>query len=141
MMSGIRGKDTAPELRLRSLLHRAGFRFALHDPSLPGRPDIKLTRYSAVIQVQGCFWHGHDCPLFKLPESNAEFWQVKIASNQARDMRNEQLLRERGWRLLTVWECALRRPGLPDATLVRQVTRWIKSGAPSSEIRGQPKLT
>jgi DNA mismatch endonuclease (patch repair protein) len=97
---------------------------------------MKLTRYKAVIQVHGCFWHGHRCPLYRVPASNSEFWREKIASNQARDGRNERLLRERGWRLLTVWECALRRPGLPDATLVRRVTRWIESGASTGQIRG-----
>jgi DNA mismatch endonuclease (patch repair protein) len=108
----------------------------LHDRSLTGKPDIKLTRHRAVIEVRGCFWHGHDCPLFKVPKSNVGFWRLKIATNQARDRRNEKLLREQGWRLLTVWECALRRPGLPDATLLQKVTRWIKSGATNAQIRG-----
>lgn len=138
-MSGIRGKDTRPELRLRSLLHRAGYRFKLHDRSLPGTPDIKLTRYKAVIQVQGCFWHGHHCHLFKLPSSNSSFWREKIASNQARDQSNAARLQEQGWRLLTVWECALRRPGLPSGELLRRASRWIESDRPSGKIQGRSR--
>ena len=81
MMSGIRGKNTRPELLIRKGLHARGFRFRLHDKRLPGKPDLVLPKYSAVIFVHGCFWHGHDCHLFKWPQSRREFWRKKITRN------------------------------------------------------------
>ena len=108
MMSGIRGSNTKPELLLRKGLHALGFRFRLHDRSLPGKPDIVLPRYKAVIFAHGCFWHGHDCHLFKWPSTRPEFWQAKIARNRAVDERTEAALSEAGWRQAIVWECALK---------------------------------
>jgi DNA mismatch endonuclease (patch repair protein) len=107
-MSRIRGRDTKPELQLRKGLHALGYRFRLHVPDLPGRPDLVFPRYSAVIQVNGCFWHGHDCHLFKMPTSRQEFWAAKIAANKERDSRTDLALSDAGWRVLTVWECALK---------------------------------
>lgn len=107
-MSRIRGRDTKPEMLVRRGLHACGFRYRLQDRKLPGRPDLIFPRYRAVIFVHGCFWHGHDCPLFKLPETRRDFWDAKISSNRTRDKRAEETLLERGWRVATVWECSLK---------------------------------
>lgn len=107
-MSRIRGRDTKPEMRIRRGLHARGFRYRLHDRKLPGRPDLVFPLYRAVIFVHGCFWHGHNCPLFKLPATRPEFWSTKIASNRARDTRTVAALLELGWRVATVWECSIR---------------------------------
>ena len=107
-MSGIRGRNTKPELLIRSGLHRMGFRFRLHDRRLPGRPDLVFPGRRAVIEVKGCFWHGHDCHLFRWPASREEFWREKISANVARDTRNRDTLLSSGWRLAEVWECQLK---------------------------------
>jgi len=110
VMSRIRGRDTKPELALRSMLHRLGYRFTVNGPcnkSLPGKPDLVLPKYRTVIFVHGCFWHGHeDCPHFRLPKTRRAWWKQKIEGNQARDLRNENALREAGWHVVTIWECA-----------------------------------
>jgi DNA mismatch endonuclease (patch repair protein) len=105
-MSGIRGKDTTPELIVRHFLHRSRLRFRLHDGRLPGRPDLVFARYRAVVQVHGCFWHHHEgCPFAFLPATRPRFWHVKLKGNAARDRRNDARLRALGWRVFTVWEC------------------------------------
>ena len=108
MMSGIRGRNTKPEILIRSLLHRQGFRFRLHVRDMPGKPDIVLPRYRAVVFVHGCFWHGHSCPLFKLPGTRPDFWREKIERNQNNDNRAKRELLADGWRVGVIWECALR---------------------------------
>jgi DNA mismatch endonuclease (patch repair protein) len=132
MMSGIRSRDTKPEVLLRSELHARGFRFRIHRKDLPGRPDIVLPKHRAVIQVHGCFWHGHHCQLFKYPATNTEFWRQKIGQNRARDQRSEEALLALGWRVLTVWECATRGAG--RATLADAVCEWIVSGEERGEL-------
>ena len=108
MMAGIKGKDTRPEIFLRCLLHRYGFRFRLHRKDLPGKPDIVLPRYKTAIFVNGCFWHGHEnCKHFRLPKSRTEFWEAKIKSNIERDERTRMALSEAGWNVIVVWECSL----------------------------------
>lgn len=107
-MSRIRGRDTKPEMLLRKGLHAKGYRFRVNVAGLPGRPDIVFPRYRAVIQVNGCFWHGHDCHLFKMPASRQEFWAEKIAANRERDKRTNRALSDAGWRVLTVWECSMK---------------------------------
>ena len=110
-MSRIRGKDTQPELAVRSALHRAGYRFRLHRKDLPGRPDIVLPKYRTVIFVHGCFWHHHSgCKLAYAPKSRVVFWNKKFRSNVDRDRRNASELRRLGWRVITVWECKVARP-------------------------------
>jgi len=107
MMAGIRGKDTKPELIVRSFLHRAGLRFRLH-AELPGKPDLVLPRHGAVVFVHGCFWHRHKgCRYTTTPASNAEFWQQKFAANVRRDIVVTRQLEELGWRALVIWECEL----------------------------------
>lgn len=108
MMSGIRGTDTKPELLVRKALHARGFRFRLHGKGLAGKPDLVLSKYRTVIFVHGCFWHVHKCKLFKWPKSNKEFWRKKLTGNKERDNKNIALLLEDGWRVIVIWECALR---------------------------------
>src|SRR5438552_16106730 len=105
-MSRIRGRDTLPEKRVRSLLHRMGFRFSLRRKDLPGKPDIVLPARRAVVFVHGCFWHQHPgCANATMPSTRHTFWQQKLHGNVARDQRNEEALRSQGWQVLTVWEC------------------------------------
>jgi len=126
MMAGIRGKNTKPELQIRRTLHGAGFRFRLHVKDLPGKPDIVLPRYNVAIFVHGCFWHGHNCSLFKWPATRKEFWRKKINRNQANDQRAIRRLSAAGWRVLTVWECALRGPNcLDERKLLTALVGWI----------------
>lgn len=134
IMAGIRGKDTKLEMLVRRGLHSRGFRFRLHDRALPGRPDLILPRYRAAIFVHGCFWHSHNCPLFQWPRTREEFWRKKIESNRDRDRRAAERLQEAGWRVLTIWECALRgkTDADRDATLDR-AAGWITSGVAGEE--------
>lgn len=137
MMAGIRGANTKPELLLRKGLHARGFRFRLHDKSLPGKPDIVLPRYRAVIFAHGCFWHGHGCHLFKWPKTRAEFWRQKIATNREVDARAEAALRVAGWRQAIVWECALKgRTRLPFEEVLSSCSDWLKSNESNLTIRG-----
>ena len=108
-MSRIRGRNTGPELRLRSLLHRAGFRFRLHAKQLPGSPDVVLPKYRTAIFVHGCFWHRHPgCRNATMPSTRREFWQEKFDANVSRDARNQAALEAAGWTVLTIWECELK---------------------------------
>ena len=108
-MSRIRGKDTKPELLLRRLLHRAGYRFRLHAPDLPGKPDIVLPKYRTVIFVHGCFWHRHEgCSNATMPKSRTEFWEEKFRRTVERDEAKQRQLEALGWRVVVVWECDLK---------------------------------
>lgn len=134
MMAGIRATNTRPELRLRSALHRLGYRFRLHDKKLPGKPDLVLPRYHAAIFVHGCFWHRHiGCHWCSTPASNTTFWNAKFASNLARDRAAREALRRAGWRVATVWECGL-RPEERERT-VSELDRWLRSTASEYENR------
>ena len=108
MMSGIRAKNTRPEILIRKALHGAGLRFRLHDKKLPGKPDIVLPKYRTVLFVNGCFWHGHRCRVFKWPKTRTKFWKDKITGNMARDKKSLAILGAMGWRTLTIWECEIR---------------------------------
>jgi DNA mismatch endonuclease (patch repair protein) len=107
MMSRIRSKDTKPEMLVRKALHRLGFRFRLHVRDLPGRPDIVLPKYRIIIQVKGCFWHGHTCRDGRFPKSNREYWVPKLLRNKERDISNERKLRRMSWSVRTLWECRI----------------------------------
>lgn len=109
-MAGIRGTNTSPEMKVRRLLHRHGFRYRLHQKGLRGRPDMVLARYRLCIFVHGCFWHRHPgCRYATKPRSRESFWQEKFSQNVARDARNRALLLEQGWRVIELWECGVRR--------------------------------
>ena len=109
IMSSIRSKNTQPEKKVRSYIHRRGFRFVLHDRRLPGRPDIVLPKYRTVIEVNGCFWHGHMCKNFRFPLSNKKFWENKINGNIKRSGKNSAALKKDGWSVINVWECHVRK--------------------------------
>jgi DNA mismatch endonuclease (patch repair protein) len=108
VMSKIRSKNTRPEIALRKALHGLGMRYRLHAKDLPGSPDVVLPRYRAVIQVRGCFWHGHHCTDGHIPASRREYWEPKLVRNKRRDIRNDKALRRHGWSVIVVWECQLR---------------------------------
>lgn len=108
MMSGIRSKDTKPEMAVRRFLHGQGFRYRLHRRGLPGTPDLVFPKYKTVVFVHGCFWHGHDCRYFRLPKTRTEFWSEKISGNRARDAKNEEALRASGWKVIVIHECEIR---------------------------------
>lgn len=140
MMSGIRGRNTKPEILIRKLLHRDGFRFRLHVRDLPGKPDIVLKRFHAVVFVHGCFWHGHDCPLFKLPGTRTDFWYEKIKRNKANDNRAMEALLVTGWRVGVVWECALRGPNKNIEGVIQSLTQWLCSDTPLIEVRNEARI-
>lgn len=106
-MRAIRSKDTGPEMRVRRSLHAQGFRYRLHDRKLPGSPDIVLPKLKVVVDVRGCFWHGHACLAGRVPRANTDFWRTKVERNQIRDQRNDVELQGLGWRVFVVWECEL----------------------------------
>ncbi len=137
-MSGIRGTNTRPELLVRSLLHGMGFRYGLHVRTLPGKPDIVLTRHRAVVFVHGCFWHGHACHLYRVPSTRRDFWLNKINQNRHKDSLAEQALLQDQWRIAVVWECALK--GRSRRSLVeigQKLERWILSKRDMLTIRGR----
>ena len=137
MMAAVKGKNTKPELAIRSALHRRGFRFRLHRKGLPGRPDLVFTRRNAVIFVHGCFWHGHDCHLFRWPKSREDFWREKIDRNIERDRNQREALVNAGWRVGTVWECALKgKTRLPFDSVVDQCAIWLESDIKTLEVSG-----
>jgi len=136
MMSGIRGRNTKPEIQIRSILHRRGFRFRLHVRDLPGKPDIVFPRYRAVIFVHGCFWHGHGCRLFKWPRTRTEFWKTKIIRNQVNDKRSIEMLTAAGWRVGIVWECSIRGADRDLEEIAQRLEDWLHSDAPFMEVRG-----
>jgi DNA mismatch endonuclease, patch repair protein len=110
LMSRVRGTNTKPEIAVRSLLHRMGYRFRLHRRDLPGTPDIVMPGRATVIFVHGCFWHGHECKRTKMPKSRIDYWGEKIEANRGRDARKRRELKALGWNVVVVWECELKRP-------------------------------
>ena len=135
IMARVGQKDTGAEMMLRRALHREGLRYRLHDRNLPGSPDIVLPRFEAVIFVHGCYWHAHGCHRSTLPKSRQEFWLDKFTANRTRDERGRLLLRSEGWRVLTVWECALRgKTALPIEDVAKAVLAWLGSSAECGEI-------
>ena len=137
VMRAIRSKDTVPELAIRKALHAQGFRYRTHVSGLPGKPDIVLRRYRAVVFVHGCFWHGHDCGLFRAPTTRPVFWKNKIRRNRERDTRAQRSLRASGWRCLTVWECAFRGPDRREfGMLVDEIAGWLTNEIEAAEVRG-----
>ncbi|MGG8290455.1 very short patch repair endonuclease [Klebsiella sp. 141130] len=137
-MRAIATRDTAIEKRLAALLTQAGFTFRVQEASLPGRPDFLLPDYRCVIFTHGCFWHHHHCYLFKVPATRTDFWLKKIGANVRRDRRDLAMLIEQGWRVLIVWECALRgRQKLSDEALRDRLEEWICGGGNCAQIDTQ----
>ncbi|WP_372083818.1 very short patch repair endonuclease [Tistrella mobilis] len=136
-MSRVRGKNTRPELILRKGLHARGLRFRIHRKDIPGRPDLAFISARAVVFVHGCFWHGHRCPLFKVPETRTEFWMNKILANMHRDEIVARQLQAEGWRSLVVWECALRGRGrLPLQTVLDLTETFVRGDQLTARIAG-----
>ena len=134
MMANIKGKNTKPEITIRSLLHRQGFRFRIHDRSLPGTPDIVLKKYKAAVFVHGCYWHRHEnCKLASTPKQNKVFWRKKFNANICRDGEVYFKLKHLGWRVAIIWECAIRdKINLSD--YLKTLTAWLKSDCEYIEI-------
>jgi len=140
MMAGIGNGDTAPEIAIRKALFARGFRYRLRVNDVPGKPDIVLPRFHAAIFVNGCFWHAHDCPLFRLPQSNQKFWAEKLKRNRERDFEVFKQLALGGWRQLVVWECALKgRNRIGIAAVADDAARWLNTSSSFHEIRGADK--
>lgn len=119
-MRRIRSVDTGPELAVRRLLHREGFRYSLHSPLLPGKPDLVLTRHKMVVFVHGCFWHGHSCDEGRRPKSNTEYWNRKLQRNAERDACLRRELRTMGWRTVVVWGCEV----ADEKRILKRVRRY-----------------
>lgn len=137
MMSGIRGKNTRPELLIRQGLHRLGFRYRLHYPDLPGKPDMVFPKYRAIILINGCFWHQHDCHLFKWPSTRKDFWRKKIGANRARDERNLKAYEREGWKVLVIWECAIKgKTRRPLEEIINTTANWLQFDQSDAEIEG-----
>ena len=144
MMSSIRDRDTKPEMMVRRYLHARGMRFRVHRKDLPGTPDLTLPKWRAAIFVHGCFWHGHHgCRYFRLPATRADFWMAKITGNAGRDARAEGKLRDTGWRVVVVWECAMRdHPANALESLfgqIRGVSEYVQiaSAGPYLDVRAE----
>lgn len=137
-MAAIRGKDTKPELMIRRGLHAKGFRYRLQGRGLPGKPDLVLPKYRAVIFVHGCFWHRHDCPLFRWPQTRQDFWREKIEGNARRDTDVFNRLQSAGWRVGIVWECALKGRGKrPLPEVIDSLALWLSSDTKQFCVEGQ----
>jgi DNA mismatch endonuclease, patch repair protein len=138
-MSRIRGRDTKPELALRRGLHALGFRYCLHRRDLPGSPDLAFPARRKVVFVHGCFWHGHNCPMGRLPSSRVGFWHTKIETNKHRDRRATDALAAAGWQVIVVWECAIRGPGrlAKQGVLTRCAELLQNHGRTRAEVTGE----
>lgn len=136
-MSAVRGANTKPELLIRKALHKSGFRFRLHAPDLAGRPDMVFPKYKAVLFVHGCFWHRHDCGLFRMPSTRKDFWTAKLDGNAARDERTRRTLCLKGWRVGLVWECSVRGADRSSVEEVAgRIAKWLRGESGDLEIRG-----
>lgn len=137
-MAAVRARDTKPELMIRRALHGAGLRYRLNVRDLPGKPDIVLPRYRAVVFVHGCFWHRHECDLFRWPESRPEFWRDKLDGNAVRDRNASEALDEAGWRQAVIWECALKGRKKRDfQDTMQRLIAWIRSDEQAITIGGE----
>lgn len=134
MMAGIRAVNTKPETFIRSSLHKMGFRFRIHVKNMPGKPDVVLPRYQAVVLVHGCFWHGHECNIFKWPSTRREFWRKKINDTRKRDSVNFAKLHESGWRVAVIWECEIRGAIKHGERFMNRLAKWLK-GMKSADFK------
>lgn len=137
-MAAIRSGNTRPELIVRCALHAVGLRYRLHVRALPGSPDLVFPKYRAALFVHGCFWHQHDCHLFRWPATREDFWRKKIAGNVAGDAHAITALHDLGWRTGIIWECALQgRTRLNREQAMQAIEEWVKSSQQTFSIRGQ----
>jgi DNA mismatch endonuclease (patch repair protein) len=140
-MSRIKSKNTRPELEIRKLLYKRGFRYRLHRKELPGKPDLVFPKHKAVIFINGCFWHHHDCRLFKIPETRKAWWEKKLTKNKKRDKKNLSHLLHNGWRVMVIWECSFRGKKKIDSDKILQIvgiiSKWLKGNRALKEIRGK----
>lgn len=137
IMSRVKGKNTTPEKLVRSFLHRLGYRFRIHFKKLPGHPDIVLPKYNAIILINGCFWHGHNCHLGTIPSTRKQFWKQKFKENRRRDKNNIKIYHNLGWRVLIIWECSLKGKNRIDIeSLIQTTNNWLKSDNEFMEISG-----
>lgn len=137
IMSSVQSNNTDIEVLVRKGLFARGYRYRINDKRLPGKPDLVLPKYEATIFVNGCFWHCHHCPRFGTPKTNEDFWNSKFIANQKRDKKNQAILKNLGWRILIVWECALKgkyKKGLN--TIIDEIEQWLKSDSHCGEIKG-----
>jgi DNA mismatch endonuclease (patch repair protein) len=144
-MAAIRSKNTKPEMLIRRGLHARGFRFRLHNKKLPGTPDIVLRRFHALIDIRGCFFHGHDCNLFRPPIQRRDYWEAKIEENRQRDQNNLVAQKSAGWRVAVIWECSMRGPSrIGIDAVIDTIENWLFSSEASLELQGferPPKAT
>jgi DNA mismatch endonuclease (patch repair protein) len=137
-MRAIQSKDTKPEIMIRKALHRKGIRYGLHNKKLPGTPDLHFKKYNAVLFVNGCFWHKHNCPRFKMPKSNIEYWKNKFNRNQIRDKEKIKELKSVGKRISIIWGCALKgKYSLPLEEVTEMMIHWLNSDELFLEIEGK----
>lgn len=140
-MAAIHSASTKPELKLRHALWKQGFRYRINDKRLPGKPDIVLPKYHSVIFVHGCFWHGHkDCKYYTIPKTNTEFWTAKVARNQERDQEEWRQLEAKGWYVIIVWECQLKKAVL-DETVNRVVAEILRNGEEYRKLQAERRAT
>ena len=137
MMSRIKGKNTKPELAIRKRLHALGYRYRLHVKKLPGKPDIVFPGRKAIVFVNGCFWHYHDCHLFRMPSTRKEWWKAKLEGNRDRDRTHLAALKADGWRVMVVWECAWRKKNREKEydKIAAKVAGWLESNSWFREVR------
>lgn len=136
-MAAIKGRDTKPEMIIRRGLHARGFRFRLYDRKIPGKPDIVLRRFSALVDIRSCFFHGHDCALFNMPKTRTDFWSEKISANRSRDLRTLEAQQKLGWRVAVVWECSMRgNDKLGEDLVLDKLSAWLRTDEKSLEIGG-----
>ena len=140
MMARIKGKNTKPEIEIRKRMFALGYRYRLHDTKFPGKPDLVLPQYNAIIFFNGCFWHAHDCKLFKWPSTRKEFWTRKLKGNKKKDKENIEALKRLRWRILIIWECAYRSTSKKDWDkidgIVAKAIKWLNSKSKYREIKG-----
>jgi len=139
MMAGISGKNSKPELLIRKALHRMGYRYRIHYTGLPGKPDMVFPMYHAIILINGCFWHRHNCHLFKWPATRKDFWHKKILASMARDERNLAYYKKLGWKVLVIWECSIKgKTRINVNEVVKLTVDWLRNEKQSFEITGRP---
>lgn len=138
LMASVKTRDTKPELIVRKAVHARGLRYRVNLNALPGKPDMVFPKFRSVVFVHGCFWHKHDCHLFKWPSTREEFWRKKLLGNEKRDELNKKRLNEKGWRVMEVWECSVRGKTRKAADQVAErINAWLRSDEGNSWISGQ----